>query len=211
VRSASDEGDARDWDGFYVGDGSDTAHWSGQPNPTLVTETAPLPPGRALDVGCGEGADAIWLAAHGWQVTALDPSTVALGRARAAAHAAGAAVTWIGAGLLELEHGDLAYDLVSAHYAVVRRGDRDAALEALLRAVAPGGTLLVVHHEREQRHPAEHGVDPSDHLMPDGLLALLHDDWRVQAFEARGRSRGQDTRPGPRDIVLRAQRRYARP
>lgn len=102
---AYDRGDAREWDRFYIGDGDDTPHWSGQPNPSLVTEASTLHPGRALDVGCGEGGDAIWLASHGWQVTAIDPSRVALGRAQAAARAAGVDVTWIRAGLLALPDG----------------------------------------------------------------------------------------------------------
>lgn len=59
--------------------------WSGQPNGSLVAEVADLEPGTALDVGCGEGADAIWLAHQGWKVTALDPSAVALDRAATAA------------------------------------------------------------------------------------------------------------------------------
>src|ERR671912_1096728 len=69
--------------------------WSGQPNQALVTEVSPLPPGRALDVGCGEGADAVWLALRGWSVTALDVSEVALERAKKAAAAAGAEVAWV--------------------------------------------------------------------------------------------------------------------
>src|SRR5580698_6461296 len=84
---------AREWDARYSeGDG---AKWSGRPNGRLVVEAAGLTPGRALDVGCGEGADAIWLALHGWTVTGIDVSEVAVGRARAAAALAGAAVEWM--------------------------------------------------------------------------------------------------------------------
>jgi SAM-dependent methyltransferase len=203
--------DARAWDRFYAGDGNDAVHWSGQPNPTLVTGTATLPPGRALDVGCGEGADAIWLARHGWQVTAIDPSIVALRRARTADHAAGVEVAWIRAGLLEFVDDHGTYDLVSAHYPVLRREVGDPALAALLRVVAPGGTLLFVHHELDRTRATDHGFDPSDHLMPEGIAAALDDDWHVQAIETRQHDRGLKTaHPSPRDIVLRARRREGR-
>src|SRR3954470_6989189 len=82
-----------EWDARY-GE-RDGAMWSGRPNGRLVAEVADLAPGRALDVGCGEGADAIWLAQRGWTVTAIDVSAVAVDRARAAADAAGATVEWV--------------------------------------------------------------------------------------------------------------------
>src|SRR5262252_6672378 len=81
---------AAEWDARYnEGDG---ARWSGRPNGRLRAEVTGLAPGRALDVGCGEGADAIWLARRGWTVTAIDISDVALTRAREAAARAAAAV-----------------------------------------------------------------------------------------------------------------------
>lgn len=87
-----------EWDGRYTA--ADQV-WSGEPNSALVTEVADLTPGRVLDVGCGEGADAVWLASHGWHVTALDVSRVALEQARRAAVDAGVAVQWVCAGLLD--------------------------------------------------------------------------------------------------------------
>src|SRR4051812_25376983 len=82
-----------EWDARYGEPGD--ALWSGRPNGRLVAELADLAPGRALDVGCGEGADAIWLAQRGWTVTAIDVSDVAVGRARANAERLGVGVDWI--------------------------------------------------------------------------------------------------------------------
>jgi 2-polyprenyl-3-methyl-5-hydroxy-6-metoxy-1,4-benzoquinol methylase len=95
-----DDHDTREWDEFYAADGDDTPLWSGRPNGTLIAEVAYLVPATALDVGCGEGADAIWLARQRWQVTAVDPSRVALDRAEAAAREAGVEVTWARSGML---------------------------------------------------------------------------------------------------------------
>src|SRR3982751_5268714 len=89
---------ADEWDARYA---EADQVWSGNPNGALVTEVSGLPPGRALDVGCGEGADAVWLAGHGWDVTALDVSQVALDRAALHARQAGVRVRWVRSGLVE--------------------------------------------------------------------------------------------------------------
>src|SRR5690349_19886130 len=129
---------------------STDALWSGKPNAQLVAEAADLPPGRALDVGCGEGADAVWLAARGWRVTALDVSEVALDRAAQHARAAVVEVAWLHAGLVE---ADLpVFDLVSAQYPALLRTPTDDAERGWLGAGAPGGTLLVVHHDVDAEH-----------------------------------------------------------
>lgn len=134
---------AQMWDARYS---ADTRVWSGDPNGALVAEVAQLQPGRVLDVGCGEGADAVWLAQQGWDVTALEVSGVALERAREAAAHAGVDITWIHAGLLEAQLREGGYDLVSAQYPALWRSPDAAAQQALLDAVAPGGRLLFVHH-----------------------------------------------------------------
>src|SRR5688500_4496948 len=105
---------AAEWDARYSeGEG---AKWSGRPNGRLVAEVADLTPGRALDVGCGEGADAIWLARCGWTVTAVDVSDVAVRRAREASDLAGATVDWISGDALRTCFPARSFDLVSMQY-----------------------------------------------------------------------------------------------
>jgi 2-polyprenyl-3-methyl-5-hydroxy-6-metoxy-1,4-benzoquinol methylase len=137
------------WDDRYA---ATEALWSGSPNPHLVAQVAELTPGTALDVGSGEGADAIWLAARGWQVTGLDISQVALDRAGAHADQAGAEIakriTW--------QQGDLLswipteqFDLVTAHFIHLPGPARRSLHRSLAAAVRPGGSLLVVGHHPE--------------------------------------------------------------
>src|SRR3954463_7895162 len=103
-----------EWDSRYSE--RNGALWSGHPNGRLVAEAARLSPGRALDIGCGEGADAIWLARRGWTVTAVDNSHVAVGRAGEAAERAGAAVHWVRGDALQTPLPARSFDLVSLQY-----------------------------------------------------------------------------------------------
>lgn len=198
--------DADDWDERY----GDDQMWSGHPNEQLVVEVSELPAGTALDVGCGEGADAIWLAERGWRVTGIDVSARALGRAARAAEMAGADVDWRAVGLADLNEADVAaYDLVIAFYPALIRGD-GTIIETLLRTVAPGGTLLVVHHAFVDLERArEHGFDPDDYVRHQDLLAALtgRDGWTIEAAEERGRTAPEG--PGAHhttDRLLRARR-----
>jgi SAM-dependent methyltransferase len=223
------EMEAGEWDEFYTGEGDGAPVWSGLPNGSLVAEVADLVPGSALDVGCGEGGDAIWLAQRGWQVTALDPSQLALDRAEAAATQAEVEVRWIRAGLLEMPGGTERYDLVFTQYPVIRLSE--AAIATLLAAVAPAGTLLFVHHDLNAPGPgaracgaghgdhtghrdhgahvggAGRGLDPAEFVMPNDVATALDHRWVVEVHETR-------PRPGPlppeaehvHDIVLRARR-----
>lgn len=197
--------EADEWDARY---NEREQVWSGEPNGALMGEVAGMRPGRALDVGCGEGADAIWLARRGWAVTALDVSRVALDRARA--HAAGrdVDVTWVQAGLLDAALPDAAFDLVSAQYPALRKTDGQDAERALLAAVAPGGTLLVVHHDmRDVDAMRERGLDPNDWVAPADVAALLDDGWRIEVNEVRERSiNGGAGAHHTHDVILRATR-----
>jgi len=151
--------------------------WSGQPNGALVAEIAGLRPGRALDIGCGEGADAVWLARGGWDVTALEVSGVALQRAAGHARDAGVEIHWIHADLVAAALPPASFELVSAQYPALLRTPDGAAEQAMLAAVAPGGVLLLVHHAgMDTQAPQEGGVDPADYVWLSMVAALLTDD-----------------------------------
>ena len=141
--------DERFWDERY---GQADAIWSGKPNHQLVAEAGNLPAGAALDVGCGEGADAIWLASRGWHVTAADISQVALDRAAKHAEAAGVTdrITWLHADLTDGTSPGAGFDLVSAHFLHLPSVQRAPLYRRLAAAVAPGGILLIVGH-----HPSD--------------------------------------------------------
>ncbi|MCQ4121058.1 class I SAM-dependent methyltransferase [Rhodococcus tibetensis] len=203
VKAASSE--AAEWDARYS---ERDRVWSGEPNGALVDEITGARPGRALDIGCGEGADAIWLARQGWAVTALDVSRVALDRA--AAHAAGqdTDITWVLSGLLDADLPSGGFDLVSAQYPALRSSADRAAECALVSAVAPGGILLVVHHDMRNADSArEHGFDPDDWVTPGDVAALLDDSWHIDVNEVRARSiSGGAGAHHTHDVVLRAHR-----
>ncbi|MFG2576284.1 class I SAM-dependent methyltransferase [Streptomyces sp. NPDC048481] len=183
--------------------------WSGRPNGALVAEVAGLRPGRALDVGCGEGADALWLARGGWDVTGLEVSGVALERAAGHARDACLTVRWIHAALTAAELPPASFDLVSAQYPALLRTPDAAAERALLGAVAPGGTLLLVHHAgMDARQPHDSGFDPADYVWPAMVSDLLDDDWEVEVDEQRPRvvPDGGAGAHHTDDLVLRARR-----
>jgi SAM-dependent methyltransferase len=191
--------------------------WSGNPNGTLVNEINGLTPGRALDVGAGEGGDAVWLAEHGWSVTATDISRHALNRVGAEAGRRGLRV--------ECHHSDAnaldafeteAFDLVSAQYASIPRTPDGRGVRNVVNAVAPGGTLLVVGHDLEpMRTPVDmpaHGrpFDPDAYVRVDDFAAALADSssWDVQVHEKRPRPPGAASASHHvEDVVLRARRR----
>ena len=142
---AGDDEPERFWEERY---GSQERVWSGRPNAILVEVARSLPAGRALDLGCGEGADAVWLAGRGWHVTAVDVSATALERTAAQAKEAGVERR------IDPQHHDLgrsfpsgAFDLVSAQYLQSPVAlPRELVLRAAADAVAAGGLLLVVDH-----------------------------------------------------------------
>jgi len=140
----------QDWDQRYA---VDELVWRAEPNRFLVTEVAGLSPGRVLDVACGEGRNAIWLAEQGWYATGVDFSAVALDKARklAGGRGVGDRVQWLEADLRSADWvpptGASGFDLVIVFYLQVAPELRRRVLRACATAVAPGGTLLVVAHD----------------------------------------------------------------
>lgn len=202
--------DQQIWDERYR---SAPALWSGHPNTQLVAEAAALPAGRALDAGAGEGADALWLAERGWQVTAVDLSPVALDRAAAEAARRGLVdrVRWVQADLGAWEPPVAAFDLVSAQFLHPTAAVRDALYARLAAAVAPGGTLLVVNHDpSDLALGIRHDARPEYFASAAELAALLDPaEWEIQVAEARPRD-ARSHEGGVHhvaDAVLRARRR----
>jgi SAM-dependent methyltransferase len=187
---------AQFWESRYAGAGQ---VWSGRPNEALLAVAADLPAGRALDLGCGEGGDSIWLAGHGWQVTGIDVSRTAIARAAAAANAAG-----IPHGRIRWRARDLAswtddgrYDLVSACFlqSPVELPRTDILRRAADR-VATGGHLLIVSHAAFPpwaAHLDGHRLDGPEHrfLSPAEQvddLQLPQPDWEVLLAGIRPRT-----------------------
>lgn len=201
------------WDDRYAG----REHvWSGRPNPQLIEQASELAPGTALDVGCGEGADAVWLAERGWTVTGVDISPVGLSRAAEHAAQAGTAIaariSWLQADLFAEDAEPFgAYELVTSQYLHMPPELRERALRRLAESVAPGGSLLVVsHHPSDLEIPGLRPNVPALFCTASELAALLDPArWEIVAEAAPERSaKGPD---GPlvtvRDAVLHARRR----
>ncbi|MDG4782338.1 FAD-dependent oxidoreductase [Micromonospora sp. WMMD961] len=209
---ARPSGVAIEWDSRY---GDQERVWSANPNGTLVAEVADLPPGRALDVGAGEGADALWLAERGWQVTASDVSATALDRIRAEAERRGLDVRTLHRDANDpAAYADQTYDLVSLQYGSFQRTPEQRGLRNLLDAVAVGGTLLVVGHDlswlQQPADPGEqtHMYDPQAYVGIDEIAAAItaSGDWRVDVNETRPRPPGAISTHHVSDVVLRAVR-----
>jgi SAM-dependent methyltransferase len=170
------------WDERY---GSAATIWSGNPNLHLVAQVADLRPGTALDVGSGEGADAIWLAEQGWQVTGMDVSMVALERAAQLAAAAGQDVadriTWQHADILTWDPAPRQFDLVSAQFMHLPRSAREAVYRRLAAAVRPEGSLLIVGHHPSDLETTTRGHKVADLFFTAEQVAAGLDpgDWQV--------------------------------
>ncbi|MEB3020906.1 class I SAM-dependent methyltransferase [[Mycobacterium] crassicus] len=172
------------WEEFY---GGHEKVWSGRVNAQLADIAADLAPGRALDLGCGEGADAIWLAEDGWQVVAVDVSANALERARAAAEQRDVAAR------IRFERHDLSasfpagsFDLVSAQFLhSPAKLDRETVLRRAADAVAVGGLLLIVDHGAAPPWAGEHGHEHHFAPVEEVLAAMALDDRRWERLRAQ--------------------------
>jgi len=135
---------SQEWDQRYA---TTDLVWGAGPNRFLVAEVEGLPPGRALDLGCGEGRNAIWLAQRGWQVSGVDFSEAGLDKARHLAVERGVEVTWVRADLLDYQPDHGAFDLVIVMYIQLPAAQLADVMKRAGTALAPGGTLLVVGHD----------------------------------------------------------------
>ena len=199
------------WDERYRGH---AALWSSNPSQYLVSEAADLAPGRALDAGSGEGADAIWLAERGWRVIAVDFSGVALERAAAHARQRGsdvaARIEWVRQDLTARDPGPDRYDLVTAQYLHLSSAARPPLFGRLAAAVAPGGTMLIVgHHPSDLQTTIPRPQDPDRYFTSDEIAAALEPgQWDIVTDATPERT---STDPDGRavvvhDIVFRAHR-----
>jgi SAM-dependent methyltransferase len=193
-----------DWDRRYRGT---ELVWTAQPNRFVVEELGELPPGRALDLGSGEGRNAVWLAEGGWQVTAVDFSSVALDKARRLAQARGVTVDWVLADLRSYRPEPGAYHLVLVAYLHLSPLERVAVLAGAVAALAPGGTLLVIGHDLANLTQGVGGPqDPAVLYTPEAIVAELDG---LTVHRAERVRRPVDTAPEPGvavDTLVRATR-----
>lgn len=135
----------RHWDERYA---KAELKWGTDPNHFLVQEIDGMEPGRALDLAAGEGRNAVWLAAEGWNVTAVDFSRVAIDKARLLAERRGVEIEWVVADLRDFEAPRQGFDLVIMFYLHLTAPERRKVLGKAIETLRPEGTLLIVGHDR---------------------------------------------------------------
>lgn len=204
--------DASDWNARY-----DTAEliWKGDPNQFLPGEVEGLPVGTALDLACGEGRNAVWLATRGWEVTGVDFSEVGLSKARSLAADNGVSGTWITADVTTWSPPASGFDLVIVFYLQLPAGELAGALRTAVAAMAAGGTLLLVAHDLLNLSegvggPQDAGVLTTAESVVDALAAAELELGAELVIERAGRiDRVVATADGDRtaiDTIVRARR-----
>jgi SAM-dependent methyltransferase len=159
------------WDERY---GTEELIWKAEPNRFLVEELDALAPGRALDVACGEGRNAVWLASKGWRVTGADFSRAGLAKAQRLATDRGVEVTWVEADVVEWQPPTASFDLVVVMYLHLPAEQRRRALAHAAAALAPGGVLLVVGHDTSNLLKGTGGPqDPAVLFGPEEIVEDL--------------------------------------
>lgn len=175
--------DSRGWDQRFT---DNPNHFGTEPNTLLKRHVAGLTPGTAADVGCGQGRNTIWLLDRGWDVTAVDFSEVALRQTREAAGTT-PALTTAQADVSEWRPTDT-FDLVVAAYLHLPSERLRATWRHLASITAPGGTLVVIGHDRANRGNGP--KDPDVLFHADDVVAALPDTWTVKVAEAVDRGEG---------------------
>lgn len=198
--------DSEGWDRRYSGR---ELVWTSEANRFLVEEAATLPPGRAIDLACGEGRNAVWLALRGWQVTGVDFSRVGIEKARRLADAQGARFDWVVADLLDYQPDEQAFQLVIIFYLQLPAAQRRPIVRKAADAVAPGGTFLLVGHDSSNIEDGYGG--PQDPAVLYTGEDVAHDLWGTGLMVERAETvqRPVDTPDGQRvalDALVRARR-----
>jgi SAM-dependent methyltransferase len=181
--------------------------WGAGPNRFVAGELSALPPGQAIDLGCGEGRNAIWLAERGWRVTAVDFSAAGLARAARLAAERQVSVDWVQADLIGYLPAAGGYDLVLIAYLHLPAASLARVFHAAAAAVAPGGTLFAVGHDRDNITRGYGGPQDPDRLWTPALVAAGLDGLTVRCAEQVPRP--VPTPAGERtatDTLIRAER-----
>lgn len=179
------------WEERYAGE---EKIWTGNPNPQLVAEVSGLTPGTALDVGCGEGGDATWLARQGWRVTGSDFSANALARAARHADEAGVAdrIDWRQMDARTFTADGRTYDLVTTHFLHPPDGGMVEVTKRLCDAVTPGGHLLVVGHAPSEVFTHLSASQRKAMFVAEDLLPGLAEGFEILVVEQRPRTMTRD-------------------
>jgi len=163
-----------EWDRKYAESEHREHMWGAEPNRSFAAEAADLAPGTALDLACGEGRNAVWLAGRGWRVTGVDFSDVAIANARELAARRGVDVELVCADLLDYEPDPGAYDLVVVLFLQLPAEERRLVLSRAAASLAPGGTFLLVGHDSTNLTDGVGGPsDPAVLYTPDDIVAEL--------------------------------------
>lgn len=181
--------DAQHWDARYTA----AQQWSDEPNAVAASLLDGLPPGRAIDIAAGEGRMALWLAQRGWDVTALDFSAVGLDRGKARAEALGVDVDWKVADATTADLGAGVFDLVLVLYLHLPRATLLPVLIRAAAAVAEGGRLLVLGHDRDNLDHGVGGPQDADVLYDSELLAAAAEELEVERLDQIARTVGEAT------------------
>jgi SAM-dependent methyltransferase len=193
-----------DWNSRYAGSG---LLWTAEPNRLFASEVEGLEPGRALDLACGEGRNAVWLAEQGWRTTGVDFSDVALSKAARLAASRGVEVEWLVADVLEHEPERRAFDLVAVLYLQLPHDELARALGAATEALAPGGTILVLGHDTTNLTEGHGGPrDASVLFTPEDVVSELGDLTVERAEKVRRAVPLDDGQATAVDAFVRARR-----
>lgn len=173
--------DSREWDLRY---GGSELIWTAEPNRFLAAEVEDLPPGRGLDLGCGEGRNSVWLTQRGWEVTGVDFSQVGLDKGARLAAERDVSVSWQLADLVDWVPPEAAFDLVAMLYLHLEQASSRTILARAAAALAPGGTVLVVGHDPTN---IEHGhggpQNPAILMAPDEIAEALGEGLEIEKAE----------------------------